>query len=278
VHGLRIGVTSGRKGAELTDALRRRGAAPLWGQTVGGDQPEPEERLLEQTDAVLDAGITWLAASTGVGMRLWAETAAKHDRLDRLTAAAGRARRVARGAKAVGGLKGSLGLDPEWVGPDETDAAVAAYLREHVTADDVVAVQLHGGPSRAYDRVEATGARVLTVLPYRSVLPDDTAPARQLVAAALAGELDLVVFTSPGAVHNLLTIAAEADPEAPEGLRALAGAADGFAVAAVGPVTEGACRQAGLEVAVVPERWRTGDLIRSVERWASEDAGRGSAL
>jgi uroporphyrinogen-III synthase len=270
MQGRRIGVTSGRKGAELADALRRRGALPLWGPTVGGDQPEPESRLLEQTDAVLDAGVTWLAASTGVGMRLWADTARRHGRLEALRETAARARRVARGAKAVGGLQGTLGLAPEWVGPDETDAAVAGHLVANVTAEDVVAVQLHGGPSRAYDAVAATGARVLTVLPYRSVLPEDTAPARRLVEAALAGELDLLVFTSPGAVHNLVTIAAEVAPDAPDRLRALTGAAQGLAVASVGPVTDGACRQVGFEVAVSPTRSRTGDLLRAIERWAEQ--------
>jgi uroporphyrinogen-III synthase len=275
VQGRRIGVTSGRKGAELADALRRRGALPLWGPTVGGDQPEPEARLLEQTDAVLAAEVTWLVASTGVGMRLWAETAERHGRLEDLRRTAGGARRLARGAKAVGGLRGALDLGADWVAPDETDATVAEHLVAHVTHDDVVAVQLHGGPIGAYDAVATTGATLLTVLPYRSVLPEDTAPARRLVEAALAGELDMIVFTSPGAVHNLAAIADDLASDARVRLVAAARAGNGFAVASIGTVTDDACRQVGFEPTVTPARPRTGDLLRAIERW-SDGRGRTS--
>jgi uroporphyrinogen-III synthase len=118
--------------------------------------------------------------------------------------------------------------------------------------------------------VTATGATPLTVLPYRSVLPEDTAPARRLVEAALAGELDLVVFTSPGAVHNLAAVADDLAPDARARLIAAARAADGFAVASVGPVTDGACRQVGFEPTVTPARSRTGDLLRAIGRWSDD--------
>lgn len=266
VIDLRVGVTSGRKGVELSDALARRGARPVLGPTVGGDRQEPDEAIVEQTDGVLAARPAWLAASTGVGMRLWAEVAERHGRLAPLREVLGGARRLARGSKAVGGLKGAFGLEPEWVAEQETDAEVAARLLEEIEPGQAVAVQLHGGPSRAYDVVADAGAGVLPVLPYRSVLPDDTGPARRLVRAVVDGEVDLLVFTSPGAAHNLMTIAGGVAEDAPARVReAVSG---GVAVAAVGPVTAGACRQEGLAVALTPARARTGDLLRAIESWA----------
>lgn len=263
---LRVGVTSGRKGVELADALTRRGARPVLGPTVAGDRPEPDADIIERTDAVLAARPAWLAASTGVGMRLWAEVAERHDRLAQLREVLGRTRRLARGAKAVGGLQGAFGLAPEWVARRETDGEVAARLVEQVVPGDVVVVQLHGGPSEAYEVVADAGARVLTVLPYRSVLPDDPAPARELVRQLLDGAIDLLVFTSPGAVQNLMTIAGQVADDAPARVREAV--ARGVAVAAVGPVTGGACHQVGLEVSLVPERARTGDLLRAIEAWS----------
>lgn len=263
---LRIGVTSGRKGSELADALARRGARPVLGPTVAGDRPEPDAAIVEHTDAVLAARPTWLAASTGVGMRLWAEVAERHDRLAPLREALARTRRLARGAKAVGGLQGAFGLAPEWVAEHETDAEVAARLVEEITPGEVVVVQLHGGPSDAYDVVADAGARVLTVLPYRSVLPDDPAPARHLVEQLLTEEIDLLVFTSPGAVQNMMTIARQVAEDAPARVREVV--ARGVGVAAVGPVTAGACRQAGLEVSLVPSRARTGELLRAIVAWS----------
>jgi uroporphyrinogen-III synthase len=263
---VRIGVTAGRKGAELAEALARRGARPVLGPTVGGDRPEPDEEILAQTDALLDARPEWLAASTGVGMRLWAEVAERHGRLPALREALVSTRRLARGAKAVGGLKGAFGLAPEWVAAHETDAEVAARLAAEVAPGQTVAVQLHGGPSDAYDVVTDAGATVRSVLPYRSVLPDDTGPARELIRHVLDGRIDLLVFTSPGAVRNLLTIAGEVDDAAPARIRDAV--TDGMGIAAVGPVTAGACRQAGLEVTLTPSRARTGDLLRAIGAWA----------
>lgn len=269
--GPRVGVTSGRKGAELADALARRGARPVLGPTVGGDRPEPDEAIVAQTDAVLEARPAWLAVSTGVGVRLWAEVAERHGRHEALRETLGATRRLARGAKAVGGLKGALGLAPEWVAEHETDAEVAARLVEEVRPGEHVAVQLHGGPSDAYDVVTDAGATLLGVLPYRSVLPDDTGPARELVEHLLDGRIDLLVFTSPGAVHNLMTIAGEVGDTAPARLRDAVG--QDVAVAAVGPVTAGACRQQGLAVSLTPGRARTGDLLRAIEAWWQAGAG-----
>lgn len=267
LQGLRVGVTAGRKGAELAAALERRGAVPRWGPTVGGDRAEPDAAILAQTEAVLAGQPTWVAASTGVGMRLWAEVAGRHGRFEELRAALGAAHRLARGAKAVGGLRGAFGLDPEWVSEHETDADVAQRLVDTAASGATVAVQLHGGPGRAYAAVERAGMELLTVLPYRSVLPEDTGPALELVQRVVDGGIDLLVFTSPGAATNLLELAGELGPRAPGRVReAVAG---GVAVAAVGPVTADACHQAGLGVTLTPRRSRTGDLLRDIDAWWS---------
>lgn len=75
---------------------------------------------------------------------------------------------------------------------------------------------------------------------------------------------DVVVATSAPAARHLLTIAAEmgrrADLE-----RALR---EHVAVAAVGPVTATAFEQDGIGVSIMPERFRTGDLIRALDGWA----------
>jgi uroporphyrinogen-III synthase len=267
LHGLKVGVTAGRKGAELAAALERRGAVPTWGPTVGGDRAEPDEAILAQTDAVLAARPEWVAASTGVGMRLWAEVAERHDRFEELRTVLGAARLLARGAKAVGGLKGTFGLEPEWVAEHETDSEVAQRLVDSAAPGETVAVQLHGGPGRAYAVVADAGMQLLTVLPYRSVLPDDTGPALELVQRVLDGEIDLLVFTSPGAAHHLLELAEELGPQTPGRLRTVV--EEGVAVAAVGPVTAGACHQTGLGVTLTPRRARTGDLLRDIDAWWS---------
>lgn len=268
--GLRIGVTSHRKGTELVAALERRGARVLLGPTIGGDVPVPVSRILADTDTIIDARPAWLVASTGVGMRLWASAAAEHGRLEALREIAASARCVTRGAKATGGLQ-ELHARPVWSSERQTDADVAGWLVGRVLPGDVVAVQLHGSALDAtWQPLRDAGADVLSVATYRHALPDDLAPAEALVVAVLAGELDVVTFTSPGAARNLVAIA-EASGTARR--RAVIDAfRERVATAVIGPVTASALEALGIPVWVAPRRWRTGDLLRTLETWATSRA------
>lgn len=267
LEGLRIGVTSARKSAELVAALERRGAQVLLGPTVGGDVPVPGSRILADTDTIIDARPAWLVASTGVGMRLWARAAADHGRLDALREVAAAARCVTRGAKATGGLQ-ELQARPVWSSERQTDADVAGWLARRVLPGEVVAVQLHGSPLDAtWAPVRAAGADVLSVATYRHALPDDLAPAESLVQAVLDGTLDVVTFTSPGAARNLAAIAEAGGAARRDAL--LAAFRERVAAAVIGPVTASALEALGVPVWVAPRRWRTGDLLRSLESWAA---------
>lgn len=263
LDGLRIGVTSHRKAPELITALERAGARVHHGATVGGDVPVPDREIVADTDAILDASPHWIVASTGVGMRLWAHAASAHGRLDDLKDAAARARCVARGPKATGGLQ-AIGVRPVWSSQRQTDADVASWLAAHVVAGDVVAVQLHGSAATPA-AFAAVGADVLSVATYRHEMPTDPAPARALLAKILDGDVDVVVFTSPGAARNLVAIAAQqgAEDAVIEALQTR------VATAVIGPVTASALEEHGVPAWITPTRHRTGDLLRTLGTWAA---------
>ena len=266
LQDLRVGVTSHRKGPQLVAALERRGAVVRYGPTVGGDHPVPSEHILADTASVIEAEPDWLVASTGVGMTLWVEAAAAAGRLGALRETAAAARCVARGVKAVGGLR-ALQVEPVWCSPQQSDADVAGWLAGHVLPDEVVAVQLHGAaePTRAYAAVEAAGAEVLSVATYRHTLPEVLAPAVQLIGAILDGELDVVLLTSAGAARNLVELAERQGPSVRSAL--LEVLTSRVATAVIGPVTASALEELGIPAWVTPARPRTTDLIRSLERW-----------
>lgn len=266
LEGLRIGVTSHRKAPELIAALERAGARVRHGPTVGGDVPVPDDEIVADTDAILDASPHWIVASTGVGMRLWADAAGAHGRLDGLLEAAARARCVARGPKATGGLQ-ALGVRPVWSSQRQTDADVSSWLAAHAIAGDVVAVQLHGSAATpaAFAAVARVGADVMSVATYRHEPPADLEPARALIAMILDGVLDVVVFTSPGAARNLIAIAAQQGAEDAV-IEALQGQ---VATAVIGPVTASALEETGIPAWITPTRHRTGDLLRTLGTWAA---------
>ena len=78
------------------------------------------------------------------------------------------------------------------------------------------------------------GAEVDVVVAYRTVAPADL---RERVLEGLRGGADLVVFASPSAVHNFVAAAPEWIPR--------------IGAAVIGPVTEEACREAGIDVKAV---------------------------
>ena len=203
-------------------------------------------------------------ATTGVGMRLWLESAGRSGQRDDLVAMLSGTRCLARGAKAAGGL-GGAGVTPVWTAPKETDATVVAWLAQRALPGDGVAVQLHGGHPRAYDTLVDAGMDVVSVMPYRTGPPTDLEAAAGLVESILAEEVDVLTFTSPGAVRNLVDVAEGFGPDAGARLREVTNGPT--AIAAVGPVTAGTCEDLGLLVRIQPTRFRSMDLVREVEGW-----------
>lgn len=267
MRGLRIGVTGARKAHQFAEALARRGAVPVVGPLVTTDLPVDDRDLLEATEQVVSARPDWLAASTGVGMRLWAEVAHRHGRYDVLRDALSNARSVARGAKAVGGLA-AFGLSAVHVTIDETDAAVEGWLQTAVTPGQTVAAQLHGNDARGLKTLAALGVRVLSVRPYvAGRLPDDEERARDLVRAVADGSIDLVIFTSPAAVHNLFVLAGQLGDDVARGVERMLG--EVVSVAVIGEVTGAACTEHDVPIAVIPERHRQGELVRAIDAWAA---------
>lgn len=267
LDGLRVGVTGARKGAELAEALRRRGAHPVHGPTLAGDVPAPDGELTAMVERIVDRAPTVFTASTGMGMQLLADVAEAEGRTGPLRAAVDRAHVLARGAKARGGLQ-RLQVVPDWTASDELDRQVADEVRRVAGPHDRVVAQAHGAGGVVYDRLAEAGLDVEVVRPYVSAPLDDPGPARSLAAAALAGELDAVVFTSPGAVHGLGRLAREQGRG--HDLARVLGPEGPVAVVVVGPVTAAAVEDEGWCVRVVPEVHRTGGMVRALEAWAAQ--------
>lgn len=264
--GLAIGVTGARKGAELATTLERRGARVLHGPTLAGDIPAGRDALVAAIVDLVDRPPTLFAASTGMGMRLLAEVADAQGRTDQLREALRSGTVLARGAKARGGL-GRLQVLPDWTAPDELDRQVADELLRRAAPGDRVVVQGHGAGGRVYDRLADDGLDVTVVRPYVSAPLDDPGPARELAEAVADGALDVVVVTSPGAVHGLADVADAAGRASEVG--AALGVDGSVAVAAVGPVTAAAVEEHGWVARIVPDTHRTGALVRALEDWAA---------
>lgn len=266
MRGLTIGITADRRGAEFSDALRRRGAEVVWGPTLATVPPALDMLIAAETKTMLAEQPSYLVVSTGDGLRAWLAAADQAGLGNDLRALLTSCRVVARGAKAAGALR-AVGVTPEYVPPQETTEDLTGWLIAQVRPTQVVAVQLHGGEAPGVlDRLRRRAQSVCTVAPYRWVLPDDTQPARELVYRLIAGEVDVLACTSAPAVRHLLLVA-ETIGAGDELLTALR---TRVAAAAVGPVTARAFEEGGVPVSVMPVRARTGDLLRAIDAWGQQ--------
>lgn len=103
------------------------------------------------------------------------------------------------------------------------------------------------------------GADVETVTVYSTVLPggQGTEAVRQRI---LSGSINVITFASPSAVTNFVQLFSPAE---------LSGLRKRVAIAVIGPTTEQAVRQAGLDVAIVAEVSTGVGLVRAIDEYSA---------
>jgi len=151
--------------------------------------------------------------------------------------------RVAAVGLATAKAARELGYDVEFTAEESTGRGLASGLGEKVAGRSVLLPRSDRARADLPELLRAAGAQVADVIAYRTV------PAGPEAAAAMerirAGEVDAVALASPSAFERLAEQL---------GTAALAELARRVALAAIGPVTAAAIRQAGLPVAIVPAK------------------------
>lgn len=139
-------------------------------------------------------------------------------------------------------------------------AAISATTgsAEQPLRDRTIAIQEYGLPSaELYSALVERGASVLPVPVYRWELPTDTAPLEAAIRSAVAGEFDVLLFTSAQQIRNVLEIAERL------GLRdSFLAATQRCRVGSIGPTCSEALREAGLHIDLEPSHPHMGHLVR----------------
>ncbi|HVW01327.1 MAG TPA: uroporphyrinogen-III synthase [Planctomycetaceae bacterium] len=203
---------------------------------------------------------------TGVGARGLFETLESRFAWEDLKAALERCVIVVRGPKPTAVLRErKVRIDHSAPEPN-TWHELLTILDAHVPVQGkIVAVQEYGEPSdEFYTALQSRGARVLPTPVYRWALPEDLGPLKDALRRTIAGEIDVLMFTSAGQLSHLLQVAEN------EGVAdAFRQAAQRCVIASVGPTAADALREAGFEVDIEPEHSKMGHLVRA----AAESAG-----
>lgn len=129
-----------------------------------------------------------------------------------------------------------------------------------------IAIQEYGLPSRElYESLSQRGAVVLPVPVYRWELPQETGPLEAAVRSTVAGEFDILLFTSAQQIRNVLEIAERLGLREP--FRA---AVNRLIVGSIGPTCTEALREAGVRVDLEPSHPHMGHLVRETLEYARQ--------
>ena len=270
---LRICSFESRRAAEMKSLIERSGAiatiAPSMREIPLDENPE----AFAFADELLAGKIDVMIFMTGVGATALLETLQTRYSRSVLFAALERTVVVVRGPKPYAVLRGwGVRIDHRAAEPNTWRDVLALFDPSIPLVGRHVAVQEYGQPSiEFYEAMKSKGASVLPVPVYRWALPLDIEPLRAAVRQTIAGEFDVLMFTSAQQLHNVLQVAEQ------DGLREgwLEAANRLCVIASIGPTATETLTSAGLRVDLEPIHPNMGALVKeSIARAAVLLTGR----
>jgi uroporphyrinogen-III synthase len=248
LNGYRILILESREEAQFSRLLTDQGAdvlqCPMFTIHDAPD-PEPIEAWIRR---FIGRPHDDLVLMTGEGLRRLMKVARRIGVDQDFVAAAGKARKFARGPKPGRALR-EIGLEPQLTTEKPTSEGIAEMLSRLDLKGHRVGLQLY--PDRDHSAligaIAALGAEIDTVLPY---VYDAQAADTNIVTAIeqmARGRIDAIALTSSGQVRRLFEVAQAHDCEDKlrEGLKRTP-------IASVGPVVSDELKSHGLHADITP--------------------------
>jgi uroporphyrinogen-III synthase len=261
LSGARVALLEARMSGEMGELVRRCGGVPHFAPAVRETTIDCREPVAAFLKTLEDDAPRLVVFLTGAGANALFDEADRQGGLAFLLDALSRATLVCRGPKPAAALK-RRGLAPTVSArePYTTREVLEALHQRDLRNVEVVLVH-YGERNEIFARqLHALGAELNELCLYEWQLPEDTQPMKRLISDTIAGEVDVVVFTSQIQGRHLLRVAAEMGVEP-----ALVSALNSrVVVAAVGPVCRAALEQAGIMPHVVPANPKMGPLVAAL--------------
>lgn len=262
---LRVCSFESRKQAEMRSLIERSGGVPTIAASLREVPLENNTAVFEFLDRLLAGDFDVVIFMTGVGTKALLEVVETKLTRARFFEALQCCCVIVRGPKPTAVLR-------EWGVRIDHRAPEPNTWRELLSVIDgglsfppdsrqragTFAIQEYGLPSvELYSALTDRGASVVPVPVYRWELPTDVAPLEAAIRSAVAGEIDVLLFTSHQQIRNVLEIAERL------GLReSFVAASQRCRVGSIGPTCSEALREAGLHVDLEPSHPHMGHLVR----------------
>jgi len=271
--GLRVLALESRRAPELAKLIATYGGEAVVAPAMREVPLESNKEALAFAEALFAGELDVVIFLTGVGARALLSVVETAYKREEYIAALQRVRVVARGPKPVAVLR-ELGVAPAITVPEPNtwrelllafDEAAASQEKLRLRGTRV-AVQEYGiSNPELLSGLRERGASVTRVPVYQWALPDDRAPLQEAVKSLVAGEIDVVLFTTSVQLAHLFQIAAEMKLEEPMRLglcRAI--------VASIGPTTSEELQRRGIRADLEPSHPKMGFLVKETAEQCAE--------
>lgn len=246
-----IAVPESRSLHVFTQLLERRGATVVQCPLVGIHNAPDIEPVLDWLRAFNNGACDDLILMTGEGLRRLQSIMQLHapELLEPFVARLAAVRKITRGPKPNSELR-QLGLERDINALKPTTEGVVETMAALDLSGRTVGLQLYGSYTNPplVEALQAQGAQVLSVAPY--VYADDAEEQGviELINKIIAGDIDVIAFTSATQVKRLWSVAKKTGQ-----LAAMEVAFKSLTVTAVGPVVRDYLEEKSVQVDLMPE-------------------------
>jgi uroporphyrinogen-III synthase len=256
---LRVCSFESRRRQEMTLLLQKQGAIATVVPSMREVPLEQNEAAFRFAEDLLAGRIHAVVFLTGVGARALLDViATRYDR-SRVLEALTTCTVIVRGPKPVAVLREwGTRIDYRAPEPNTWRELVQMLDDERVPLSGrAVAVQEYGRPSTELCAALAErGAAVRPVPVYRWELPEETGPLEEAIVRTIAGEFDLLLFTSAHQMTNVLAVAERLGVH-----EAWLTAAKRCVIGSIGPTASETLRYEGLPPDLEPSHPKMGHLV-----------------
>jgi uroporphyrinogen-III synthase len=253
--GLRVLSLESRRAEEIAALIRKQGGEPFVAPSMREVPLEDHHEAFDFAVRLLHGEFDGMILLTGVGTRLlWKTLLTRYPEAD-LKAALQGLTLIVRGPKPSAAIR-EIGLVPSVQVPEpNTWRELLTVMRDR--PENRLALQEYGkSNTELIEGLQSLGKRVTPIHIYGWDLPEDTGPLRKAAAKLMAGDFDVVLFTTATQCVNLLKIAAHEGIE-PQVLAALRSAF----VGSIGPTTTETLEDYGVKPDFEPSHPKMGLLV-----------------
>ncbi len=262
--GKRIAILEARMSSELANLIQRHGAEVLPAPALKEASVDAAVEVNELIERLQTKAIAYVVMQTGVGVAGLLNQAEKLHRKDELIALLQSATVIARGPKPLGalarnGIKAQVVTDE----PHTTAEVMTACATLDLNHKEVAVVHYGERNAQLAAALQTRGANLFELCLYEWQLPEKLEPMQTMIAETIAGNVDVVAFTSQIQARHLFQVADELG-QADELRQALQ---TKTTVASIGPTCSAALRTLGIVPHIEPEHPKMGFLVIAMQEY-----------